>query len=400
MEKKLFILQGNGPILNRGCEAILRSTVSILREEFGPCCFINAPISRIHPEGFKETDPDIVHLLPPDIKRWNVNWWKSQFERRLLRRSGWSFERYLPEAVATLALGGDNYSLDYVVPTAFFGANSVTIRYGKPLVIWGASVGPFGKNPKFEKFATKELKKVSLICARESETISYLASIGVTENVRAVSDPAFTLEPQIVKDDPNMSVIEQPCIGLSLSSLLIRYWRGEISWLDSATRCVTSVLRKNDLPIVLAPHVVYPQRNDHAFMQEIVNRLGKLKDRVKLIGPHYNAQQLKWIISRLTVFIGARTHATIAALSSAVPTISIGYSMKAKGINKDIFGHCDWVIQVNELQGDALGELTRKLLDAAPKVRRHLTEVMPAYKSRAKQAGKYLREIIEHGVCK
>lgn len=38
------------------------------------------------------------------------------------------------------------------------------------------------------------------------------------------------------------------------------------------------------------------------------------------------------------MFIGARTHATIAAYSSCVPTLVVGYSIKARGIAKDLFG--------------------------------------------------------------
>jgi polysaccharide pyruvyl transferase WcaK-like protein len=51
------------------------------------------------------------------------------------------------------------------------------------------------------------------------------------------------------------------------------------------------------------------------------------------------ARQVKWVISKCRYFIGARTHATVAAFSTGVPTISIAYSKKARGINRDIFGH-------------------------------------------------------------
>ncbi|MFR4670990.1 MAG: hypothetical protein ACLT69_14285 [Intestinibacter bartlettii] len=46
---------------------------------------------------------------------------------------------------------------------------------------------------------------------------------------------------------------------------------------------------------------------------------------------------IKGYISRCRLY-RARTHATIAAYSTCVPTLVIGYSVKAKGIAKDIFG--------------------------------------------------------------
>ena len=394
--RTLFLLQGNGPLLNRGCEAILRSTVSLLRDEFGPCRFINSPSSRIHPKRYDEVDRDITHFLP--YKKWSVLGFTSRVMRRFFGRSGKHFERCIPRAAATLVLGGDNLSLDYGNPSGLFLQNRLTLKHGKPLILWGASIGPFAKDPQFERFAAEELKKTSLICARESETISYLATIGVTENVRSVSDPAFVLEPQVVHNDPELSILDEPCIGLSLSSLFDRYWNREPSLLDASTEWISSVVRKNDLPVLLIPHVVYPQRNDHAFMKQIVDKLGGLKSRVKLLGPQYNAQQLKWIISQVTVFAGARTHSTIAALSSHVPTISIGYSMKARGLNEDIFGHCDWLISLNDLCGDLLAGRIGQLLAGTPQVRKHLTEIMPAYKAKARQAAKYVREVIDAGM--
>jgi hypothetical protein len=44
-----FLLLGNASYLNRGCEAILRGTVKILRSAFGECRFVNANFDVIDP---------------------------------------------------------------------------------------------------------------------------------------------------------------------------------------------------------------------------------------------------------------------------------------------------------------------------------------------------------------
>ena len=51
-----------------------------------------------------------------------------------------------------------------------------------------------------------------------------------------------------------------------------------------------------------------------------------------------SAPELKWVISKCRYFIGARTHAVIAAYSTGVPAIALGYSIKSKGIARDLFG--------------------------------------------------------------
>ena len=50
------------------------------------------------------------------------------------------------------------------------------------------------------------------------------------------------------------------------------------------------------------------------------------------------AREIKSSIGRMHLLITARTHASIAGYSMCVPTLVIGYSVKAKGIAKDLFG--------------------------------------------------------------
>ena len=127
-------------------------------------------------------------------------------------------------------------------------------------------------------------------------------------------------------------------------------------------------------------------------MRRIAAHLPKHRDRLAVLGSDYNCRQLKWIISHLTAFVGARTHATIAALSSGVPTLSIGYSMKARGINQDLFGHTDWVEPVEHMTGDSLAVRLESLLAVGDQVRQHLVDTMPDYQKKARQATHYLRE--------
>ena len=402
--KPLFILYGNGSILNRGCEAILRSTVQILQEEFSPCRFINSPPCYVELEELGDLGRDVVHVVPPKRifpgKNWFIFYMRKrlfmyEIRRRIFGTKREVFEPYLPESTATLAIGGDNYSLDYGVPWTHFAINRAPLRCGKPLVIWGASVGPFDRNPKFERFAAAELSKVTLICARESETLAYLKRLGISHNVRLVSDPAFVLEPREVNlDKAELEIIKKPCIGINMSFLIGKYWKGSRSWLDCATKNVKNVLETTGLPILFVPHVVQRHNNDYHFMKQIMVRLNPYSDRMAILSPEYNCQEIKWVISKLTAFIGARTHSTIAALSSNVPTISIGYSMKARGINKDIFGHLDWLVPFEKLEGETLSNVTKRLLKSETSVRKYLASCMPAYKQRARNAAKYVKEII------
>jgi polysaccharide pyruvyl transferase WcaK-like protein len=403
-DKPIFILHGSGSLLNRGCEAILKSTIAIMEREFGPCRFVNYPPYHLKTEDLEDCGSNVINAVPGERIFPNRNWFDFHIRKRLFmftltrQISGFqkqAFKSFLPHSTASLAIGGDNFSLDYGVPWTQFAINRATLRCCKPLIIWGASVGPFSKNPKFERFATSELKKVSLICARESETVSYLDSLGISDNVRLIADPAFVLEPHEVDlSNSELDIIKESCIGINMSYLIGKYWQGSGSWLDCATDNIKSILENTDSSVLLVPHVVQPRNNDYHFMKQIISRLKPYNKRLAILDPALDCQEIKWIISKLRIFVGARTHATIAALSSNVPAISIGYSMKAQGINKDVFGHLDWLVPFEQLEGNMLTNAVKRLLEAESVVREHLSEHMPVYKEKAWNAAKLIKEVI------
>lgn len=150
----LFILAGNGPYENRGCEAIVRGTVKILREHFKDPRFIS--ISHFQSEEqyrvqcLTETDRAIVHLASQRLSKknvvrnfWKPETWKSVFQYYLNKDAFYSLTYadmlpYLGEATAVLSVGGDNYSLDYGVPTLFTALDDLVLHHGKPIVLSGA----------------------------------------------------------------------------------------------------------------------------------------------------------------------------------------------------------------------------------------------------------------------
>ena len=95
------------------------------------------------------------------------------------------------------------------------------------------------------------------------------------------------------------------------------------------------------------------------------------------------------------MFIGARTHATIAAYSSCVPTLVVGYSVKAKGIAKDLFGTYDnYVIPVQQLESeDALIDAFQWMADYEEDIRKHLKEIIPGIVQEALRTGDEIEKI-------
>lgn len=375
-----FLFMGNGSTENRGCEAILLSTYDLLKAAFPGSHFVNS--SYRDPRVFKEPYlhlPNLKHAPHPDLlSPPGIRW---QIAKRLQGHT-FNFQRFLPSADYVLALGGDNYSLDYGSARTYFNANEVVLRAGRKLILWGCSVGPFTEDPALEHYAAQHLKQIYRIVVRESRTQAYLASLGVSDNVVLLPDPAFSLEPIPVRlTDDLEALLDAGAIGLNLSPLLARYRAAPDQWPDEAAAWVRGLLAAVDEPVLLIPHVMQPGNDDQAFLAEVAARLGDQRERVKLL-PAYplSSRQLKHVISRLRIFIGARTHATIAALSSSVPTLSIGYSVKALGINEDIFGNDEWVIDHKTLTPDLLSKKVQLLLQSVSKQTIYLKNKIKDYR--------------------
>src|SRR5699024_6163198 len=109
------------------------------------------------------------------------------------------------------------------------------------------------------------------------------------------------------------------------------------------------IIENTECSIALIPHVVWEDNDDRTVLRMLYNKFQNT-GRVVFVND-CNCMQLKGFISRCRFFVGARTHATIAAYSTCVPTLALGYSTKSRGIAKDLFGtEKNYVISVQDLR--------------------------------------------------
>ena len=395
-----IVLAGNGPYLNRGCEAIVRGTVSIVRRAFGAAKFINANFDGHNPPFMaEETDQDISHR-PIAVGRRGI---AADVVRRIANKmsprwaAGASIQRIresLSECDAVLSVGGDNYSLDYGVPWIFLALDDCVRRHGKTLVIWGASVGPFDGNPGFARLMHAHLRhEVTAIFVREKRSQQYLAANGIKDSVYLMPDPAFVMEPAPVTEEQIGFGISGGAIGFNFSPLLSRYTSND-GVVDLGTAIVERLRSTFERPVILVPHVMTAHTSDHTLLSAIYRRLHDPRD-VFLLPGNLTAAQTKGVISRLGCLIGARTHATIASLSTGVPTVSLAYSVKAWGINEDVFGHTDYVISPENLAVDRVCAVVACVLRDEAHVRGRLQARIPSIMDAAYAAGRKLKTIMD-----
>lgn len=404
-DERPFLFVGNGPYRNRGCEAIVRGTMKILSEVWGPDICARAGVmaapETIAEQQAGEIDPRLTNFSVSLLgKRLSRKWWLAQANRRL----GTRFHHHTLDLKgpakgvrAALQLGGDNFSLDYGNLHQYVAINTYLQQHGVPVFIWGASVGPFEKEPETAQFMYNHLKTVDGIFVRETATRDYLARNGVSDNVHLVADPAFVMEKTAPKGDVQSLVTDQT-VGINISPLVARFAGAEglDAWREKAVAMIIACGQRVGLPILLIPHVGSPKpgSDDFSFLQSVKEAVGDRASVPVNILPPLSATELKWVIGRCAAFAGARTHSTIAALSSQVPTLSLSYSVKAVGINQDIFGHQEFCHSVKTIEPEQFAEIMARLIDENAAIRAALDKTIPEIRHRAQSAGWLLKDLI------
>lgn len=396
------ILVGNDSVHNRGCEAITRSTLLMLNKEFQELKVVIASpdIAADRKAEFGSNITYIPFSVREVWKRFSFPWFKRQLVRFYSSEKSRDVEYQpiltaLKESEVLFSLGGDNITMDYGYPEYFLRLNTLTKKMQKKLIIWGASIGPFPNNDLLSGIV-ENLSMADLITVRESLSVEYLSSIGVTKNVRRVADPAFLLPYSKISLNGHLPR-DGNILGFNISPLLSRHRaKKEIDILRESFLFLKKVLTETRIHVALIPHVIHrnSRNNDYVYMSSLYEEL-KNMGNISLIPPNYNAQQLKYVISRCRFFIGARTHATIAAFSTMVPTISIGYSLKSRGINLDIFGNDNYVLAVDNFSSAALFDKFEVLKSEENRIREILTERIPVVKQMSWDNVRFLKEVIK-----
>ena len=385
-----IILYGHAGSMNHGCEAIVRGTVKLLPAT--PDLYTDNILAD---QSYQLNN--LVRLLPTvnkTLQRCSFEYILSSLQIKLFRKTRIntyyrtkSFVEIANSNCVFLSVGGDTYCYGGLEEKADL---NVLLRHkGAKTVLWGCSIDPEAITPAM----VKDLRRYDLITVREPLTQAALAAAGITANVRSVADPAFLLD--VEETDLPDGFLAGNTIGLNLSPLILHYTEKKEEALSGFHTLVQHILDTTDSTIALIPHVVKAKNNDLEVLEPLFRQFEDT-GRVLLI-PDQNCMRLKYIISQCRLFIGARTHATIAAYSTCVPTLVIGYSVKSRGIATDLFGTDEnYVVPIQTIEsGSELISAFNWLEANALSIQQHLHSVIPEYREKARMGKVYLDELIK-----
>jgi colanic acid/amylovoran biosynthesis protein len=254
----------------------------------------------------------------------------------------WITERLLPfmeERDIVIDLSGISFS-DYRDFTGLI-INCLwlipAIVTGTPYVKASQAMGPFTK-PQVRKAARYFLSRAAGLVARGAVTAKYLHELLPDSVIYELPDIAFALEParsgQVLEilvsmglkpDEPFCVMGPSHGVNAMMAKTGDRY-----SYVRLMARIAEKLILLSGHSVLLVPHERSHSgstADDMNVCRSIFNAVDS-RERLRIVEKDLSAKMLKGIIARADVAIGSRFHFMVAAMSSAVPGITIGWSHK------------------------------------------------------------------------
>ncbi len=382
----MSVLYSHGGSGNHGCEALARTVCEIIDDveivyslnQSEDVLYKLQDVVKVCPSGkkigFRSTRHIFFKLFSIVIR--NKNHYVKYEHSNLLRSKHSMY----------ISIGGDNYCYNST-PEQIAYLNKHLKKNDCKLVLWGCSIEPVLLN---DLKLVSNLKEYDLITARETITYKALLTAGL-ENTRLLPDSAFILD--TLYEPLPKGLTDGNMVGINVSPLVIASEKIKGITIKNYKQLIQHIIDSTNMQIALIPHVVWKHDDDRKPL-EMLNEMFASTGRVVLLEDN-NSMVLKGYIARCRFFIASRTHASIAAYSSCVPTLVVGYSVKARGIAYDLFGTVEnYVLPVQDiLKEDDLTNAFRRLQKNETAVREHLETVIPNYIEDARNGKIYLKNL-------
>ena len=374
--KKSILFYMHAGSKNHGCEAIVDSLCHILSDYDVNVISYRANEDRMY--NLKDLCTVYQEKSFANHKLWHVIYYiysKLSHDRESFIRFRYGKAIDACKYPVAVSIGGDNYCYDNMLSDLKL-SNSAFNKAGVKTVLLGCSIEP---EVLENREIVEDLKKYSAILARESITYEALVAAGL-KNVNLIPDSAFTLPVREVTLPKEFK--ENNTVGVNISPMIIDNEKVSNIAFENYCRMTEYILTNTDMNVALIPHVVWENNDDRLPCKKLYdyfaskgyeNRLCLLEDA--------DCETLKGYISKCRFFVGARTHSTIAAYSTCVPTLVVGYSVKAMGIAKDLFGDelkDDMVLPVQSMDSEEqLLTAFKKLMSNESVIKEKLNRVIP-----------------------
>lgn len=242
--------------------------------------------------------------------------------------------------------------------------------YRKRTVKTPSSFGPMKEkiNWKSAQFCCKHL--FDIICARENASREALINDAkVKGRILLSPDIANLMRYEKSEDDQNRSV------GISVSYQIIRQWGAEESYIDCIVALCENIKKRYGRQIILIPNEFNEKKyDDMAVTQDIRDNCKTKGFDVDIIdAKNMSSTALKNCIASCEVMVASRYHSCVAALSSGVPTLVVGWHYKYEEL-LNWYGQDRWILSNENCTSEKLKSMFDCFWENREKERKVLAE--------------------------
>ena len=262
---------------------------------------------------------------------------------------------------------------------------------GIPIVKVSQTLGPY-KKWYVKIFSNMVLKHVDYIVCRGKQSFDYTNQYLKKENVYNLPDTAFCLKPadERITDDllGALQVKRNEYIAVGPSFVMRDYLeKGVYAQIFAET--INKLNEQNNMPFVFVPHSwkhseklgVDSVNDDYTVCRDIVWLLNQ-DVKYSIVDHEMSAREFKSIIGNAYLTIGSRYHFLIAALSSGVPSMALGWSHKYK----ELFGEFqveEYVLEYKNMALENVLLLAKQLLNNRDELFAKINILLPSVKAQS-----------------
>lgn len=294
-------------------------------------------------------------------------------EKKLVKSKWFPFKDFLLSqgyaakiSVVTAINGGDGFSDIYgkrIFLQRLPGIN-FAMEHHLPLVLLPQTVGPFATKDCLN-IATAILKYSSIVYVRDDCYVNELESIGA--KYEKTNDLSYYMKPE----PWDIEIDTKSAVGVNVSGLAwdnnFHTLAGQFENYPQLIKGIVKMFLKMGKTVYLISHSYNynkPELNndDLKAARELYNSLDE-KSNLVLIDRDLISPQVKYVISRMSFFVGTRMHANFAAIFTKVPLFGLAYSYKFKGAfeNNGIFNR---TADINNITVEKIDDIIKKIGDA------------------------------------
>lgn len=274
----------------------------------------------------------------------------------------------------------DNLSSNDVAPPFIplhaifeFPLSAAAKRYHVRSVKNTASYGPIKTryNQTVARIADRHL--FDCMVARETQSIQAMREAGAGKRIMLSPDTANLM--RFSKDVH----LDRPIVGISTSYQIVRQWKSSEEYTQCIARLCLYIQRKYPVDILLIPNEFSLSNPYHDIdvSQDILDLLHEMGGDAGILDVRsMSSTQIKNKIASCEVLVASRYHACVAALSSGVPLMVIGWHYKYEELLQ-CYGQQEWMLLQDHCDGDQLIAMFDRLWSRRDSLRREIQDRYP-----------------------